>query len=35
MLCIIPRATHYVFQSNEEDVLRNMNDFIAMLPPAK
>ena len=31
----IPHATHYVFQSNEADVLREMNDFMATLPPAK
>jgi len=30
----IPHATHYVFQSNEADVLREMNAFIATLPPA-
>jgi hypothetical protein len=31
----IPHATHYVFRSNEADVLREMNTFIATLPPAK
>jgi pimeloyl-ACP methyl ester carboxylesterase len=30
----IPHATHYVFRSNEADVLREMNTFIATLPPA-
>jgi len=30
----IPHATHYVFRSNEADVLREMNAFIATLPPA-
>jgi non-heme chloroperoxidase len=30
----IPHATHMVFQSNEADVLREMNAFIATLPPA-
>ena len=34
-MVLIPHATHYVFQSNEADVLREMNDFIATLPPAK
>jgi non-heme chloroperoxidase len=29
---IIPNADHYVFQSNESEVLREMNGFIAMLP---
>jgi non-heme chloroperoxidase len=28
----IPHASHYVFRSNEEDVLREMNAFIAALP---
>jgi non-heme chloroperoxidase len=28
----IPRANHYVFRSNEADVLREMNAFIATLP---
>jgi len=32
---VIPDATHYVFRSNEDDVLREMNAFIAVLPPAK
>jgi non-heme chloroperoxidase len=32
---VIPHATHYVFRSNEDDVLREMNAFIAVLPPAK
>jgi pimeloyl-ACP methyl ester carboxylesterase len=31
----IPHATHYVFQSNEADVLREINAFIATLYPAK
>jgi non-heme chloroperoxidase len=30
----ISHATHYVFRSNEADVLREMNSFIATLPPA-
>lgn len=30
----IPHGTHYVFRSNEADVLREMNAFIATLPPA-
>ena len=30
----IPHATHYVFRSNEADVLREMNAFIATLPSA-
>jgi pimeloyl-ACP methyl ester carboxylesterase len=30
----IPNATHYVFRSREGDVLREMNAFIATLPPA-
>jgi pimeloyl-ACP methyl ester carboxylesterase len=30
----IQHATHYVFRSNEADVLREMNNFIATLPPA-
>ena len=30
----IPHATHYVFRSNEAEVLREMNTFIATLPPA-
>ena len=34
-MVLIPHATHYVFQSNEADVLRQMNEFIATLPPAK
>jgi len=34
-MVLIPHATHYVFQSNEADVLREMNTFIATLPPAK
>jgi len=29
----IPNATHYVFQSNEADVLREMTAFLATLPP--
>jgi len=28
----IPNANHYVFLSNEADVLREMNAFIATLP---
>jgi non-heme chloroperoxidase len=28
----IPHANHYVFRSNEADVLREMNTFIATLP---
>jgi pimeloyl-ACP methyl ester carboxylesterase len=28
----IPHATHYIFRSNEADVLREMNTFIANLP---
>jgi hypothetical protein len=28
----IPHADHYVFQSNEADVLREMNAFIGGLP---
>lgn len=28
----LPRASHYVFQSNEADVLREMNTFIGSLP---
>jgi pimeloyl-ACP methyl ester carboxylesterase len=31
----IPNANHYVFRSNEADVLREMNAFIATLPAAK
>lgn len=31
---LIPRATHYVFRSNEADVLRELNRFVATLPPA-
>jgi len=30
----IPNANHYVFRSNEADVLREMNTFIATLPAA-
>jgi len=30
----IAHATHYIFRSNEADVLREMNAFIATLPPA-
>ena len=30
----IPHATHYVFRSNEADVLHEMNTFIATLPSA-
>jgi len=28
----LPRANHYVFLSNEADVLREMNAFLASLP---
>jgi non-heme chloroperoxidase len=28
----LPHANHYVFRSNEPDVLREMNAFIASLP---
>ena len=28
----LPHANHYVFQSNEADVLREMNAFIGALP---
>jgi non-heme chloroperoxidase len=31
----IPHADHYVFRSNEADVLRDMNAFIAGLPVQK
>ncbi|MCU1248594.1 MAG: alpha/beta hydrolase [Edaphobacter sp.] len=31
----IPHANHYLFRSNEEDVLREMNAFIATLPKAQ
>ncbi len=34
-MVLIPHATHYVFKSNEADVLREMNNFIATLPAAK
>jgi len=34
-MVLIPHATHYVFQSHEADVLREMKEFIATLPPAK
>jgi hypothetical protein len=34
-MALISHATHYVFQSNETDVLREMNNFIATLSPAK
>jgi hypothetical protein len=30
-MVLIPHATHLVFQSNEADVLREMNAFIASL----
>lgn len=30
---LIPHATHYMFRSNEADVLREINKFIATLPP--
>jgi len=29
----LPHADHYVFRSNEADVLREVNAFIAGLPP--
>jgi non-heme chloroperoxidase len=32
-LVLIPHASHYVFQSNESEVLREINSFIATLPP--
>ena len=32
---LIPRASHYVFQSNEAQVLHVMNEFIATLPLGK
>lgn len=32
---ILPNANHFVFKSNEADVLREMKTFIAGLPPAK
>ncbi len=32
---LIPHATHYLFRSNEGEVLREINNFIATLPPAK
>jgi len=31
----LPHANHYVFRSNEADVLREMNAFIATLPKAQ
>jgi hypothetical protein len=30
----IPHAIHYIFRSNEADVLREVNTFIATLPSA-
>jgi pimeloyl-ACP methyl ester carboxylesterase len=33
-MVLISHATHYVFQSNEADVLREINTFIATLPSA-
>jgi non-heme chloroperoxidase len=33
-MVLIPHATHYVFQSNEADVLREMNALIATTTPA-
>ena len=30
----LPNANHYVFNSNEADVLREMNAFIGSLSPA-
>jgi len=32
---LISHATHYVFESNAADVLREINAFVATLPPAK
>lgn len=34
-IVLIPHGTHYVFQSNQADVLREMNEFISTIPPAK
>jgi hypothetical protein len=34
-IVLIPHPTHYVFQSNEADVLRDICDFITKLRPAK
>ena len=34
-IVLIPHATHYVFQSNEVQVLREMEAFVATLPPEK
>lgn len=34
-IVLIPQASHYIFQSNESDVLREINSFIATLPPVK
>jgi non-heme chloroperoxidase len=34
-LVLIPHASHYVFQSNEAEVLREINGFLATLPPTK
>jgi pimeloyl-ACP methyl ester carboxylesterase len=34
-MVLIPHASHYAFHSNESDVLREMSDFIATLPPAR
>ena len=31
-MVLIPHATHYIFQSNEADVLREVNNFIGTLP---
>ncbi len=31
-MVLIPHANYYVFQSNEADVLREINTFIATLP---
>jgi non-heme chloroperoxidase len=33
-MVLVPHATHYVFGSNEADVRREINAFIATLPPA-
>lgn len=32
---VLPNATHFVFDSNKADVLREMHMFIASLPPAR
>jgi non-heme chloroperoxidase len=33
-MVLIPHATHYVFQSNEADVVREISKFVATLPPS-